>query len=185
MLGFGIKRFGGYVPRLRIDRSAIAEAHKWMAPGLRGQAKGSRAFLSWDEDAVTMAVEAARDCLADAGAGKIEALHLASTSLPYADLQHASLVASALRLPEDIASSDGGFSQRAGTSGLLQALKAGEDALFVATDAPVAKPASTQEMSYGAGAAAFLLGTGEDVVAKLIGSASVTAPFVHHYRAAQ
>ena len=184
MLGFGIKRFGGYVPRLRIDRSAIAEAHKWMAPGLRGQAKGSRAFLSWDEDAVTMAVEAARDCLADAGAGKIEALHLASTSLPYADLQHASLVASALRLPEDIASSDGGFSQRAGTSGLLQALKAGEDALFVATAAPVAKPASTQEMSYGAGAAAFLLGTGDDVVAKLIGSASVTAPFVDHYRAA-
>lgn len=183
MADFGIKLFGGYVPRLRIDRSLIAEAHKWMAPGLRGQAKGSRAFLSWDEDAVTMAVEAARDCL-DGRAPEIEALYLASTSLPYADLQHSSLVASALRLPSGIASSDVGFSQRAGTSGLLQALKAGEDALFIASDAPNAKPASTQELSYGAGAAAFLLGSGE-VVARLLGWASVTAPFVDHFRAAQ
>lgn len=184
MADFGIKLFGGYVPRLRIDRSHIADAHKWMAPGLRGQAKGSRAFLSWDEDAVTMAVEAARDCLDGRATSEIEAIHLASTSLPYADLQHASLVASALRLPAGIASSDMGYSQRAGTSGLLQALKAGEETLFIASDAPVAKPASTQELSYGAGAAAFLLGSGE-VVARLLGSASVTAPFVDHFRAAQ
>jgi 3-hydroxy-3-methylglutaryl CoA synthase len=184
MADFGIKLFGGYVPRLRIDRSHIAEAHTWMAPGLRGQARGSRAFLSWDEDAVTMAVEAARDCLDGRAASEIKAIHLASTSLPYADLQHASLVASALRLPAGIASSDVGYSQRAGTSGLLQALKAGEDALFIASDAPVAKPASTQELSYGAGAAAFLLGSGE-VSARLLGSASVTAPFVDHFRAAR
>ena len=105
MADFGIKLFGGYVPRLRIDRSHIADAHKWMAPGLRGQAKGSRAFLSWDEDAVTMAVEAARDCLDGRAPDGLEAIHLASTSLPYADLQHAALVASALRLPAGIASS--------------------------------------------------------------------------------
>ncbi|MEJ7935524.1 3-oxoacyl-[acyl-carrier-protein] synthase III C-terminal domain-containing protein [Sphingobium sp. AN558] len=184
MADFGIKRFGGYVPRLRIDRSHIADAHKWMAPNLRGQAKGARAFVSWDEDAVTMAVEAARDCLDGRKADGIEAVYVASTSLPYADLQHASLVASALRLPTGIASSDIGFSQRAGTSGLLQALKAGEDALFIASDAPVAKPASTQELSYGAGAAAFLLGS-DDVVARLLGAASVTAPFVDHFRGAQ
>ncbi len=182
MADFGIKLFGGYVPRLRLDRSHIADAHKWMAPGLRGQAKGSRAFLSWDEDAVTMAVEAARDCLDGRAPAGLEAIHLASTSLPYADLQHAALVASALRLPAGIASSDIGHSQRAGTSGLLQALKAGEDALLIASDAPVAKAASTQELSYGAGAAAFLLGS-EDVAARLLGSASVTAPFVDHFRA--
>lgn len=184
MADFGIKLFGGYVPRLRIDRSHIAEAHKWMAPGLRGQAKGARAFLSWDEDAVTMAVEAGRDCLNGREAVGIQAIHLASTNLPFADLQHSSIVASALRLPAGIASSDVGYSQRAGTSGLLQALKSGEDVLYIASDAPVAKPASTQELSYGAGAAAFLLGTG-DVAARLLGSASVTAPFVDHFRAAR
>lgn len=185
MADFGIKRFGGYVPRLRIDRSLIADAHKWMAPNLRGQAKGARAFTSWDEDAVTMAVEAARDCFNGRPSDAIEAVYLASTSLPYADLQHGALVASALGLPTAIASSDTGYSQRAGTSGLLQALKVGEEALFIASDAPVAKPASTQELSYGAGAAAFLLGAGDDVVARLLGAASVTAPFVDHFRAAR
>ncbi len=183
MTDFGIKRFGGYVPRLRLDRAHIAAAHKWMAPGLKAQAKGSRAFMSWDEDPVTMAVEAARDCLDGRNGEGIAALHLASTSLPFSDLQHSSLVASALRLPAGIASLDIGFSQRAGTSGLLQALKAGEEALFIASDAPLGKPASTQEMAYGAGAAALLLGS-EQVVARLVGSGSVTAPFVDHFRAA-
>lgn len=184
MADFGITLFGGYVPRLRIDRALIADAHKWMAPGLRGQAKGSRAFLSWDEDAVTMAVEAGRDCLDGRGAGHVSALYLASTSLPFADLQHSSLVANALRLPREIASSDVGFSQRAGTSAFLQALKIGEDALFVASDAPNAKAASTQELTYGAGAAAFLLGS-DNIVARLLAAASITAPFVDHFRAAK
>ena len=48
MSEFGITGYGAYVPRLRIDRGIIAEAHRWMAPGLKGQAKGSRAFTSWD-----------------------------------------------------------------------------------------------------------------------------------------
>ena len=56
---YGITGYGGYVPRLRMQRSAISAAHRWMAPGLRG--KGHRAFCSWDEDSITMAVEAARD----------------------------------------------------------------------------------------------------------------------------
>ena len=58
MTDFGIARFGAYIPRLRLDRAVIAATHGWMAPGLKGQAKGSRAFTSWDEDAITMAVEA-------------------------------------------------------------------------------------------------------------------------------
>lgn len=184
MPDFGITRFGGYVPRLRLDRAIIAEAHRWMAPGLRGQAKGSRAFLSWDEDVVTMAVEAGRDCLDGLDPSGISAIRLASTSFPYADLQHSALVASALRLKAGVASSDIGQSQRAGTSGLLQALRAGEPALFIASDAPVGRPASTQELSYGAGAAALAMGS-EGVVARLIGAASITAPFVDHFRSAQ
>lgn len=184
MPDFGITRFGGYVPRLRLDRAIIAHAHQWMAPGLRGAAKGARAFLSWDEDVVTMAVEAGRDCLNGTDPSAIRAIRLASTSFPYADLQHSALVASALRLDAGVASSDVGQSQRAGTSGLLQALQAREPALFIASDAPVGKPASMQEMNYGAGAAALALGK-DGVVARLIGSGSVTAPFVDHFRAAQ
>lgn len=183
MSELGIARFGAYVPRLRIDRAIIAEAHRWMAPSLKGQAKGSRAFTSWDEDAITMAVEAARDALGTGDAAGLKAVRLASTSLPYADLQNAAIVARAIGAPTSVASTDAAGSQRAGTSALLQALKGSEPALVIGSDNPFAKPASSQELSFGAGAAAFVV-SDQDVVAWLVGSATVTDLFVDHFRSA-
>jgi 3-hydroxy-3-methylglutaryl CoA synthase len=183
MSDIGITAFGAYVPRLRITRASIAAAHGWMAPGLKAQAKGSRAFKSWDEDPITMAVEAIRDAAGTAGLANFDALRLASTNFPYADLQSASIVASALGAPATIASSDVGGSQRAGTSALLQALRTAERSMVVAADSPRAKPASGQELSYGAGAAAFATGS-EGVIARLIGAATITAPLVDHFRSA-
>jgi 3-hydroxy-3-methylglutaryl CoA synthase len=181
MADFGIVSFGAYIPRLRLDRQAIAAAHKWMAPGLRGQAKGARAFCSWDEDSVTMAVEAARDALGDTDRSGLKAISLATTRPVYADLQGTALVAGALDLPRNLSSLDSGSTQRAGTSGLIAMLKAGEPALFIASDEPLGTPASTQEMSFGAGAAAFVLGS-ENVAARLIGAGSVIENFVDHFR---
>ncbi|MFC3443486.1 3-oxoacyl-[acyl-carrier-protein] synthase III C-terminal domain-containing protein [Sphingobium rhizovicinum] len=181
MTEIGIARFGAYVPRLRIERSIIAAAHAWMAPGLKGQAKGSRAFTSWDEDAITMAVEAARDAAGSGDLAGVAAVRLASTNLPYADLQNAAIVAGAIGAPSTIATSDASGSQRAGTSALLQALKGGRPELVIAADNPFGKPASAQELSFGAGAAAFLL-SDQDVAARLIGSASVNNVFVDHFR---
>ncbi|MEO0032122.1 MAG: hypothetical protein RIS94_1880 [Pseudomonadota bacterium] len=183
MTEIGISRFGAYVPRLRLDRALIAAAHAWMAPGLRGQAKGSRAFTSWDEDAITMGVEATRDALAGADTTSVATLRLASTNLPYADLQNAAIVAHAAGLPAGVATSDHAGSQRAGTSALLQALKGTESSMVIGSDNPFAKPASVQELSFGAGAAAFLI-SDKDVAARLIGSASLAEVFVDHFRAA-
>jgi uncharacterized OB-fold protein len=73
------------------------------------------------------------------------------------------------------------MTQRAGTSALLAMLKSGEPALVIAADAPLGKPASTQEMAFGAGGAAFVLGS-ENVAARLLGSASVIENFVDHFR---
>ena len=181
---YGITGFGGHVPRLRMQRAAIAAAHKWMAPGLRGLAKGQRAFCSWDEDANTMAVEAARDALDMRSTSSIAAITLASTTLPFADLQNAAIVAGALALPANARALDIANSQRVGTAGLAAALQDGKkDALFIATDRPRGKPASTQEISYGAGAAAFTLGS-DNVVATLLAATSRTDMFVDHFRSA-
>ncbi len=179
----GITGFGGYVPRLRMERSAIAAAHKWMAPSLRSLGKGQRAFCSWDEDSVTMAVEAARDLAAGRKLGGVGRVVLASTTLPYADLQNASFLVSALGLQPNLRTLDVGHSQRAGTAALLEALTAGGDteSLVVASDQPRGKPASTQEISFGAGAAAFTVGR-EGVLAELLGSSSNSAVFVDHFR---
>jgi 3-hydroxy-3-methylglutaryl CoA synthase len=181
---YGLTGFGGYVPRLRMKRAAIAAAHQWMAPSLRSLGKGDRAFCSWDEDSITMAVEAARDALDLRDRSEFEALTLASTTMPFADLQNSSLVAAALDLSSDLHTLDVGHAQRAGVGGLLAALRGGTgSALFIASDRPRGKPASTQEISYGAGAAAFTLGP-ENVIARLIGSASRSTLFVDHFRAA-
>ncbi len=181
-VAYGITGYGAHVPRLRMQRSAIVDAHRWMAPA--GAAKGHRAFCSWDEDSITMAVEAARDALDDRPRAGLAALTLATTRPPFGDLQCASIVAGALDLAATTRTLDAGLSARAGVGGLLAQLRAADgQALFIASDHPCAKPASAQELSYGAGAAAFTLGT-DGVIAELIGSSSSWNLFVDHFRAA-
>jgi 3-hydroxy-3-methylglutaryl CoA synthase/uncharacterized OB-fold protein len=174
----GITSYGAYIPRLRIDRAAIAAAHKWAFPNMRG--KGARSLANWDEDTITMGVEAARGASLEG----VSAISFASTTPPYADLQNATLIAAAIGLTNDVASADASGSLRAGTSALLGALQSNRagDTLIVASDARRAKPGSAQEMAYGAGAVAMTVGT-ENVIARLIGHASRTVPFVDHYRA--
>ena len=46
---YGILSFGAYVPPLRLQRSAIADAVSWAVPGVRGLAAGERAVANWDE----------------------------------------------------------------------------------------------------------------------------------------
>lgn len=181
---YGITGFGGYIPRLRMQRAAIAAAHGWMAPSLRSLGKGQRAFGSWDEDSVTMAVEAARDALGERARGDLSALWLSSCTMPFADLQNSAIVAGALNLPAHVQTLDCAHSQRAATSALLSALRSGQgNTLLIASDRPRGKPASTQEINSGSGAAALTLGS-ERVIANLLGAASVTKLFVDHFRPA-
>ena len=182
-MAFGITGVGAYVPKLRIERAVIAAAHRWMSPGLKGAGKGERAFCSWDEDVVTMAVEAARDGLTGQDRASVRSLHLASTTFPYADLSNAVIVASALGLDRDIQTSNAGGSQRAATTALLQALRQEQPALVVASEKPNPLPASVAEIQGGAGAAAVTLGD-DGVIAKLVGATSRSVHFVDRFRAA-
>jgi 3-hydroxy-3-methylglutaryl CoA synthase len=181
---FGILSFGAYLPRARLQRKAIAAANSWFAPGLRGLAKGERSICNWDEDSITMAVEAARDCLTGVDRGTLTQLVLASSTLPFDDRQNAGVLANALQLKSALRSMDQAGSQRAGSTALAAALygaAASGLTLVVASDARKSKAGSTQEMHYGDGAAAMLLGHGEPI-ARLIGSHSETVDFVHQYR---
>ncbi|TAK34417.1 MAG: hydroxymethylglutaryl-CoA synthase family protein [Chloroflexota bacterium] len=185
----GISSYGGYVPRLRLDRKSILRHVGWLAPSVGALAQGERSMCNWDEDSVTMAVAAARDCLIGASKAKVEGLYLASTTLSFSDRLHAGIVATALNLREDIMSADFTSSLRAGTSALLAglaAVKSGErrSVLVAAADKRDAKAASSFEMLFGDGAAALLLGD-ENVIAEFKGAHSVSYDFVDHYRGAQ
>jgi 3-hydroxy-3-methylglutaryl CoA synthase len=181
---YGIKAWGAYLPRLRMDRSAIAAAHAWMAPSLKSLAKGRRAYCNWDEDVVTMGVEAARNCLGKRERTSVDNLKLVSTTAPSADLQSSAIAAVALRLRPQVQVMDIGGSHRAGVAALSAALHdRDQETLVIASERLRARPASTQEMQYGAGAAAFLVGEGA-LAAERIGSGSMTSLLVDHFRAA-
>lgn len=182
--GFGILSFGACLPRARLQRAVIHAANAWFAPGLKGLAKGERAVRNWDEDSITMGVEAARDCLGGFERSTVAQLMLASTTLPFGDRQNCGVVANALQLPSALHSMDLAGGQRAGSSALIAALQQDHPSghtLIVAADARKAKAASTQEMQYGDGAAALLVGHGEPL-AKLLAAHSQTVDFVHQYR---
>jgi 3-hydroxy-3-methylglutaryl CoA synthase len=177
----GILATGAYIPRLRLPRKAIAEANSWINPALKSQAKGERAIGNWDEDAVTMAVEACRDALSGRDRGGIANLHLASTTFPFLDRLNAGIAAQALNLPGEVSALDIGGTQRAATSALRKAFDGSGATLIVAAERRRAKAASVVEMTGGDAAAAVLAGEGEPL-ARLVAAASETADFVDHYR---
>ena len=182
----GIIAAGAYVPRIRLQRQAVVQAHAWVAPGLRALGKGERALANWDEDSITMAVEAARDGLAGLDRARVARVALASTTLPAADRQNATLVKEALNLADDVGALDVTGSQRAGTSALLNALYAAAggagEVLCLAAEKRRAQPASELESMTGDAAAALLVGNAE-VGAEFLGGYSMSVDFVDHFRA--
>jgi 3-hydroxy-3-methylglutaryl CoA synthase/NAD(P)-dependent dehydrogenase (short-subunit alcohol dehydrogenase family)/putative sterol carrier protein len=145
-------------------------------------------MCNWDEDAITMAVAASRDCLCGQDKQKLDGLYLASTTLPFADRQNAGIVSSALNIKDNLITADYTSSQKASTSAMITALesvKSGErnSIMVAATDCRETKAAYFYEMWFGDGAASLMVGD-TDVIAEYKGSYSVAHEFVDHYRGA-
>ena len=182
----GITSYGGYIPKLRLDRMSIYQQMGWFAPATVMVAQGERSCCNYDEDSITMAVAAARDCLAGMDKSKLNALYLCSTTLPFTDRQNASIVKSALNLPDAIETCDITSTLKAGTSAMLTALAAlkgdpQKQVLVTAADRRETQSSSFYEMWFGDGAAAVTLGS-EKVIAEFLGGHSISHDFVDHYR---
>jgi 3-hydroxy-3-methylglutaryl CoA synthase len=184
----GIVAYGAYLPRLRLERAAIAAATGWASAPRGRPPAGTRSYCNWDEDSITMAVEAARDCLTAHERSRVRWLGMATTTAPFADRSNAGVVATALDLGEATQTLDSTGSQRAATGALVAALdwaanaRAGY-ALVTASDRRLARPGSAQEPAYGHGAAALLVGPGDDVIAAQLSTVALQDDFVDHYRA--
>jgi 3-hydroxy-3-methylglutaryl CoA synthase len=181
----GITGYGGYVPRLRLARQAVAQANAWYAPQF-ARRQGTRAMANWDEDSITMAVAAARDCLGPREDRRhVRSLFLASDTLPFAERLNAGVVAGALTLSDDVEAIDLGGSQRAALSAVVQAVarvQAGAgDALVLAADNRKTRAGSQQELEYGDAAAALSIGS-QRVLAEFLGSGTLSVDFVDHFR---
>jgi 3-hydroxy-3-methylglutaryl CoA synthase len=167
----GIVRYGSYVPYFRIQRAAL------------GAGKGERAVASYDEDSVSMAVEAARDAVR--GGVAVDSVLFATTSPAYAEKLDAATIQAALDLPEAIASVGLGGSTRMGMAALLLGLdlaEAGRSTLVCASDVVAGLPGGARESQGGDGAVAFVTGRDRDAIARVLGRASSTIEILDVWR---
>lgn len=190
-MAVGIRAFSSYVPWYRLSRQTIADA--WAAtPGAGRKAAGARAVAGFDEDALTMAADAAMP-LAErhrAAGGAFGAALFASTSAPYAEKSSASLLAGACDLAfERIRTTDLTGSSRAGVQALLAAVERlqadpmAADALVAGADVRTPEPESDNEGEIGDAAAAFVVGR-KDSIADVIATHSVAAEMLDAWRTA-
>lgn len=176
----GIVSFGAYVPMYRLSMDTIAQT--WGGP----PGKGEKAVANWDEDSLTMATEAAIDCLNGTGREAVDGLYFATTTPPYREKQNASIIGKVLDLRRDISTMDVTNSMRGATSAMkaaLDAVNAGsaKKSLVVASDCRVAAPSSQFEKLFGDGAASVLIGD-SDVAVEIEGSHSISSDFVDIWR---
>lgn len=176
----GIVSYGAYIPIYRLSRQEIVRA--WGS----GARKGEKAVCNWDEDSLTMGVEAAIDCLDDIEPGLIDCLYFASTTPPYREKQSASILAAAADLRKELVTADFTDSLKAGASAFraaLDAVNAGSAnrVLVVASDSRLPAPSSEFELNFGDGAAALLVGDSE-VAVTVEGSYSLTSEFIDVWR---
>jgi hydroxymethylglutaryl-CoA synthase len=169
----GISGISGYLPLLRLDRASAAKALKFSS--LAGRGSGHRAVASWDEDALTLAVEAAR--IVQVGAPS--RVCFASTSAPFFERGHASLLIEALALPAATRTIDVAGNRRCAVSALLDALLGPGETLIAAGESRPAKAGSPFHLSWGDGGSAALVSDAGG--AKLIGRASLSHDFVDVY----
>ena len=148
---------------------------------------GEKAVASYDEDSVTMAVEAGIDCLTGMDRSKIDAVYLASTTLPYKEKLSAAIVAAALDLPAQVRAADFTNTLRAGTIALRAALDAvtagsARQVLVIIADSRLGAPSGVFEATVGDGAAALLVGNTK-VVAEIQHSHTKSDEFSGVWRA--
>jgi len=177
----GIVSYGAYIPWHRMERQKCVSA--WGGFGMPGE----KAVAYFDEDSVTMAVEAARDCLGDLDSHAIDGLYFATTTSPYKEKQCAAIMAIALDMRRDIKTIDVNTSLRAGASAFgmaMDTIQAGSanSVMVTAADSRLAAPAGMTEQGLGDGAGAILLGS-ENVIAEIQGSYSITDELVGTWRA--
>ena len=181
----GIISYGAYIPLQRINRKVISAATGWSTSAAR--LPGEKAVANYDEDSLTMAVAAAIDCLDGTGRENIDSLYFATTTPPYRERQNAGIIATALDLRADIRTGDFSDSVKAGTGALLaayDAVKAGSDkeVMVCASDCRLGRAGSPQEVMFGEGAAALIMGN-DGVIATLEGSHSLSYDFMDQWRA--
>jgi len=177
----GIVTYGAYIPRYRIKVEEIAKIWNKNADDIkRGLNVFEKSVPDLDEDAITLAVEAARSAVGRINMDPCEigAIYVGSESHPYAVKPSATVVAEALGASPNLTAADYEFACKAGTAAIQtcmgmvssQMIKYG---VAIGTDTSQAAPGNALEFATGASAAAYVIGR-DDVMVEIEDTCSYT-----------
>lgn len=178
----GIVSYGTYIPKYRIRIADIASAWKKdVEEVVRSLGLTDKSVPGFDEDAATIAIEAAMESLASYGgkASDIDVLFVGSESHPYAVNPTSTIVGELLGVGHEYLAADMEFACKAGTAamqaiaGLVSAGHAGLG-MAIGTDTAQGKPHDFLEYTAAAGGAAFLIGS-ERIAARLLADTSYSS----------
>lgn len=177
----GIVSYGVALPHHSVSSAVVAQAQgsSNVGPSLGIKQK---TVPAWDEDAITLGTSASLQALerAPAWRDKIGCLFVGSESHPYAVKASGTVIAGALGLPSTLSMADLQFACKAGSQSLQAAcmyVRAGQSVagLAIGADTAQARPGDVLEFTAGAGAAAFVVGSGRQVGVELVGTCSVAS----------
>ena len=165
----GIVSYGVYIPKFRIKSSEIAKKWKIDLSSIASLGVNEKAVADWDEDCLTMAVEASKIALTNINLNpkNIGACFMGSESFPYAVKPISTILANIIGMDNEYYSSDLQFACKAGTSAIqivASMIESGmiDYGLAVGSDKSQSKPNGVLEFTAGSGAAAFILGNNKN-----------------------
>jgi hydroxymethylglutaryl-CoA synthase len=170
----GVVSWGAYIPKYRVRTEEVARI--WGDDPMRivdVYLIDEKSVEGFDEDAVTIAVEAARRAIRRAGVDprRIGAVYAGTESKPYAVKPISSILVDALGLSNNVFAVDMEFACKAGSEGLVAAIGLVESGrveygMTVGTDTSQGEPGEHLEYSASSGGAALIVGK-DGVVAEL------------------
>lgn len=173
-MNVGIESYGTYIPRYRVATAEVANAWRKNAEEVVGSLGIVEKSVSGiDEDAVTLALEAAYSAISysDLKPAQIESLLVGSESHPYAVNPTSTIVGEILGMGNNYFAADLEFACKAATAGIeltagLVASGQIKRGFVIGSDSAQSKPHDALEYTSSSAAAAFIIG--RDKVASLL-----------------
>jgi hydroxymethylglutaryl-CoA synthase len=179
----GIVGYGVHFPIYRIKVEEIARVWNEDAESIKSNLNISEKTVPGrDEDAATIAVEAARRAVHHAGinAKEIGAVYVGSESHPYAVKPTATIVIEAIGAGPRSMAADLEFACKAGTAGIQICMGLVDSGMIkygmaIGSDTSQGRPGDALEYTASAGGASFIIGKDkEEVIANIIKTVSFT-----------
>jgi hydroxymethylglutaryl-CoA synthase len=180
----GIVGYGAHVPIYRIKVEEIAKVWGEDADAIKsGLNIREKSVPGRDEDAATIAVEAARRAVRHSGINPKEmgAVYVGSESHPYAVKPTATVVIESIGASSSVMAADLEFACKAGTAGIQAAMGLVDSGMIkygmsIGADTSQGRPGDALEYTASAGGAAFIVGKDKhEVIANILKTVSYTS----------